>query len=449
MYHDILTEKELSFTRKCLEMALAKGVDKIRVTANKSTMDLVGTLNGEIDKVTHCLDRSISICIFVDGRYGSFATNRFDEEGLGSFLDQAISTTRMLVPDRFRDLPDPARTAKNAKDGTEMDLYDPYYEQITPEMRLKLALDASVFGKRNSDEWTLVSEEGEYSDCIYDTYLIDSNGLECRHIETSFEYGVESTVEDMKGNKFSGYWWDGTPLLKDLDINGCCPTALDKAVAMIGPKRHKGGKFNLVIDSEVASKAVSPILRALNAYSIQQNNSFLLDSVGKKLFPDGMNIVECCHHKGETGSRLFDTEGLATQECEIISGGTVRQYFVNTYMAGKLGIETTVEEAIRPKVLPYPKPGLTQQDILKMCGEGILVTDFNGGNSNSSTGDFSYGVEGFAFKNGKITHPVREMVVTGNFIDLWSRLIAAGDDARLCMSKLIPTLAFADVDFSA
>ena len=446
----ILTREELSFTRQCMDLALAKGVQKIRVTASKSTMDLIATLNGETDKVTHCMDRSISIAIFVDGRFGSFATNKFDVSELDEFLDRAISTTKMLSPDEFRDLPAPSRTVKDAKTGLELDLYDEAYEQMTPERRLELALGASVFGKRDGQgKWTLISEEGEYSDSVFDTFVIDSQGLEARHIETSFEYGVEITVEDAGGDKYSGYWWDGTPLLKDLTINDCCPEALKRAVAQIGPKGHRGGKFNMVIDSEVASKVVSPVLRALSAYSLQQNNSFMMDTLGKKVLPEGLSIFDCCRNAGETGSRYFDSEGVATTPSPIVDKGEVKTYFVNTYMAGKMGIAPTIEDAIRPKVMPYPQAGLKLDDILRMCGSGIYVTDFNGGNSNSVTGDFSYGVEGFAFRNGKITHPVREMVVTGNFLDLWSHLIACGDDSRLCMSKLIPTLAFSEVDFSS
>lgn len=446
----ILTPEEMDFTRRCRELALRKGVQKIRVTANKSTMDLIGTLNGEIDKVTHCMDRSISICVFVDGRYGSFATNRFDEEELDSFLDKAISTTRMLAKDGFRDLPDPSRTAKDAKTGLELELFDDRYDTVTPQERLRMALDASIFGKEDGgDRWTLVSEEAEYSDSVFDTYLIDSQGLECRHIETSFEYGVEITVEDSEGDKYSGYWWDGTPLLKDLSIMECCPKALERAVAQMAPKGHRGGRFNMVIDSEVASKVVSPVLKALNAYSLQQNNSFMMDTLGKKVFPEGLSIIDCCRNKGETGSRYFDSEGVVSVQRPVIQNGEVMMYFVNTYMSGKMAMAPTIEEPIRPKVMPYPQAGLKKDDILKLCGSGIYVTEFNGGNSNSSTGDFSYGIEGFAFKNGKITHPVREMVVTGNFLTLWSHLLACGDDARLCMSKLIPTLAFSDVDFSS
>ncbi len=449
MSPEILTSEELALTLRCMELALAKGVQKVRVSANKSVMDLVGTLNGEIDKVTHCLDRSLSVCLFVDGRFGSFATNRFDEKSLDAFLDQAIGVTRMLAPDPFRDLPAPERTARDAVSGTELNLYDDYYERMTPELRLRLALDASIFGKRNGEKWTLVSEEAEYSDSIYDTFLVDSQGLRCRHIETSFEYGVEVTIEDKKGNKYSKYWWDGTPMLKDLDINSCCPKALDLAIEMLGPKRGRSGRTHLVIDTEVAAKVVSPILRAMNAYSIQQNNSFLMDSVGRQVFPEGLTILDCCRNPGETGSRYFDSEGVATRPMPLIEKGTVCQYFVNTYMAGKMGIAPTVEDALRPKVMPYPRRRLTRKDILTLCGDGILVTDFNGGNSNSATGNFSYGIEGFAFKNGQITHPVRDMVVTGNLLSLWSHLLACGEDARLCHAKLVPTLAFSDVDFSA
>ena len=445
----LLTSTEIEFTRKALSLALEMGASKARVTASKSVMDLVGTLNGETDKVTHCLDRSLSICIFADGRYGSFSTNRFDDALLPGFLERAIATVRMLAPDPCRDLPDPSRTAKDAVTGLELDLYDDYYEQLTPELRLRLALDASIFGKRNGEKWTLISEEAEYSDSVYDTLVLDSNGLECRHIETAFEYGVEVTIQDRRGRKYSKYWWDGTPMLRDLDVNGCCPKALDLAIEMLNPRRGRSGKTNLVIDSEVASKVVSPVLRALNAYSIQQNNSFLMDSLGRKVFPEGLSIVEQCRNRGETGSRLFDSEGVATRQIPIIDKGTVSTYFVNSYMAAKTGLEPTVEDALRPRVLPWPRNGLGRKEILQMCGEGILVTDFNGGNSNSSTGNFSYGIEGFAFKDGKITHPVRDMVVTGNLLELWSRLIACGDDARLCLSKLVPTLAFSDTDFSA
>ena len=440
----MIDSKEIALARKCLESALQKGAQKVRVTLNKSIMDLAGTLNGELDKTSHCLDRSLSINLIVDGRFGSFSTNRIEDTD--SFLDKAIDKARMLAPDQFRDLPAPERTAKDAKEGTELGLYDPEYSNTDAQTRIETALAASIF---KSAPEGLISEEAEYTESITDTLIMDSNGLYCRHTETSFDYGVEMTVQDEQGNKFSGYWWDSSNVRKELDTSTICPIALERARAQMGPVPHPGGKTCLVLDPEVSSRVVSPVLKALSAYSIQQNNSFLTGKLGEKVFPDSLTIIDDCRVPLKRGSYLFDSEGVATKTVPIIEKGVVKEYFVNTYMAGKMGIEPTIESATRPKIQAWPRPGLTQTEILEMCGSGILVTGFNGGNSNSSTGDFSYGIEGFAFENGKITHPVREMLITGNFITLWNNLIAAGEDARGCMSKVIPTLAFSNVDFSA
>lgn len=445
----MITKEEILLTRDAIRIAESYGANQVRVTLAKSQEDLIATLNGEIDRVTRCLDRSLSISLFVDGRFGSFSTNKLETEALDGFISKAVDTVRMLAPDQYRTLPDPSRCCKSAISGNELGLTDPEYEDISPARRREIALEAAVFSKMDTTGrgFSIISEEGEYSDSIYDTILMDSNGTECRHTETSFDYGVEVTIE-AGGEKYSGYRWHSSSFLKGLDYASCGRTAVEHAAEQIGSAPVKSGRYNMVIDSEVASKVVSPVLRALNAYSIQQNNSFLMDSIGKKIFPDGMTISDCPHIHGQTCSKLFDSEGVATEEGPIVENGVVKRYFVNTYMSGKLGISPTIEDATRPKVAPWPEAGLDRDGIMKMCGSGILVTEFNGGNCNSATGDFSYGVEGLYFENGKIVKPVSGMLVTGNFLRLWSGLIAAGEDARTCMSKLIPTLAFADVDFS-
>lgn len=194
---------------------------------------------------------------------------------------------------------------------------------------------------------------------------------------------------------------------------------------------------------------MSPLLGALNGYSIQQHNSFLDGSLGQQKLPEGLSIIDMPHILGQSGSRLFDSEGVATRQAPIVERGVIRQYALNTYMAGKMGLAPTIEDFSRPKVLPWPQAGMSREDVIRMCGDGVLVTGFNGGNSNPVTGDFSYAIEGFAFKDGCLVHPIREMVLTGNFLTAWSRLLACGDDARPCMGKLIPTLAFAEMDISA
>ena len=437
----MIDPKDIELVRESLDMARQAGAEKARATLCRSEEDLVATLNGEVDRVTHCVDSSLSFALFADGRFGSFSTNKLDPASLRDFLESSVKTVRTISKDECRDLPDPRRCCSKAITGDELGLTDCRRESMTPEERLRMALDASVY--RDG----ILSEEGEYSDSVYKTVVMDTDGVLCLHSETSFDYGVEITIE-ADGEKYSGYWWDSASHLDALDARSCGEKALARSRAQVGSYAVQGGRYNMVVDSEVAAKMVSPVLRALNAFSIQQNNSFLVDSLGKRPFPEGLTIMDLPHIKGQTCSKLFDSEGVATEETPIIRSGEVCEYFVNTYMSRKLSIAPTVEEATRPKVLPWPESGLGRSEILKICGNGILVTDFNGGNSNPVTGDFSYGIEGFLFENGKVSRPVSGMLVTGNFLSLWKKLIAAGDDARDCMSKLIPTLAFADVDFS-
>lgn len=451
----ILNDSERKLTADCLKTVLKAGADKARVCFSDSRMDIVSTLDGELDRITSCRDRLLTISIFADGRYGSFSTNKLDAESLRNFVYKSVETVRMMEEDRFHDLPALERLVRDATTGDELGILDlKAYLAMTPEYRIRIALDAAA-RERSGKGWKMISEEGEYDDSFAVTYLVDSNGLEALHAETVFEYGTEVTLEDSRGSKYSGGWWDAAPTLAGFRPETVAPAALEEARMQFGPHACRSGKYTLVVDSEVASKMVSPILAALNAFAIQQKNSFLTGTQGKRIFPEGLSILDIPRTPGQIGGKYFDSEGVATSNHAIIEDGVVREYFVNTYMSGKLGIAPTSEEAIRPKVLPYIAPGMgasstaaSRDAIMALCGDGILVTDFEGGNNNPATGDFSYAIRGYRFREGRIVHPVNEMLITGNFLSLWSRLLAAGDDARICREKLIPTLAFAGVDFS-
>ena len=454
MAEGLITERELRAAKRALERCISMGASDARISLSKSLMNAVGMLDGAVDKTAHALDRSLSFALFVDGKFGTFSTNRIDDESLDGFIEDAVTTVRMLQEDACRKLPDRERIVKDAVSGRELDLYDPEYETMTAERRLSLAKDSvlPVSEGRNSAgiPYKVVSEEGEYSDSVFDLVILDSRGLEARHTETSFEIGYEITVEDPEGNRFSGYWWDASPKLAGVlgSVRSCSSEAMERAAAQMGPVPGKSGKMTVVVDSEVASRLVRPLISALNGYSLQQNNSFLAGKKDVKVFGDNVTIMERPIVPGRTGSRLFDSEGVAASAFPIIENGTVRSAFINTYISGKMGVGPTVEDSIRMAVMPVGGCR-TRDDVLRKVGEGLLVTGFNGGNSNSSTGAFSYGVEGFLIHDGKIASPVREILITGDFITLWNNLVAAAEDVRPCMTKDIPTLAFAGVDVSA
>ena len=454
----MLVANEIELARYCIEFAIKNGASAARLSLNKNVMDAYTILNGELDKVSHSADRSIYLYLFVDGRYGTFSTNRLEKKELEDFISQAVVMVRMLGEDQLRRLPDAGRTAKDASTGLELGLCDAAYEDFSSEDRLKRAKSMSRFKSyAPTQEYTILSEECEYAESSDDTLLMDSQGFEGRHRETSFNCFSEVTIQDPDGTRYSGYWWEASPSRLSLDTGNCSEKALERAVGQIGPQSRRSGRYKMVVDSTVASRLVSPILNALNASAIQQKMSFLEGSSGQKMFSEGLTICDLARTPGKAGSRMYDTEGVATANRTIIDNGTVREYFVSTYMAGKTGFAPTIEDISRPCLMPFIKDcGLAESkkdvslnDILAICGNGIYVTGFNGGNCNPVTGDFSFGIEGFAFSKGKITHPVKEMLITGNMMTLWNSLIAAGNDARTSSRWQIPTLAFENVSFSA
>ena len=454
----MITSHEISLAQHCIRHAVSSGASAARVSLNKTVTDSYTILNGELDKVSHSADRSIYIYLFVDGRYGTFSTNRLEQSELEEFVVKAIEMVRMLGEDYCRRLPDPERTAKDAITGRELGLFDDRYYSLDSEEMLSCAMKLSKYTSiiQREEGFRLISEECEYSCTADDNYVADSNGFEGRHSETTFGTFSEMTIEDSEGNKYSGYWWQTCQKYDETDY-GIGEKALQRAVSQIGPKKRRSGVYRMVVDSTVSSRLTSPLFTALNASSIQQKMSFLEDSMGKQLFPEGMTLMDLARTPRKNGSRLFDTEGTATKDAPIIEKGIVKQYFVNTYNSEKMGIPATVEDISRPCLMPFIKgrdlqdaeKEVSLEDILKLAQNGILVTGFNGGNCNPVTGDFSYGIEGFAFSKGRITHPVREMLITGNILELWNSLMAAGTDARPSSRWQIPTLAFEGVAFSA
>lgn len=528
---------EREIADKSVQMALDAGASAVMVSLDKAKTEIYALLDGEIDNIRQTGDRSLTFNIYADGKYGTFSTNRFEEDSLRDFLCKAVETVRMLVADPFRGLPDKKDLATDAVNGDEMGLCWYGYDSVSRDEKLEMARRVSVFGKfsaPSSDRnWRVVSEEVEYNNTLSDTYLTSSDGCRCRQTETSFEVSSQVTVEDNDGNKYSGLWWDYGVSPEKVLTSECGRKAVEMAVMQIAPVNADKGKYTMVVSRLVSGRLLQPVLNALSSLSVYQKSSFLVDALGKQVFSKGLNVVDMPLEKGKSGAILFETDGRACRNREIITGGVVKENFTSIYMSRKLGIPPTSSCSNRPVLLPFVSEELlagerggelgvangggrgvelgaasddgrgvdrgemsgagfgavnggesgaeldavnggvrgaglgaengaerglkadpfvneiAQKDILDLCGSGILVTDFNGGNCNSATGDFSYGVSGFLFENGKITSPIDSMLITGNMTDLWSNLLAAGSDPVPGMSRQVPTLAFRDVTFNA
>jgi len=201
----------------------------------------------------------------------------------------------------------------------------------------------------------------------------------------------------------------------------------------------------MIVENKMAGSSLGPMISALNGYAIQQKQSFLIDMKGEKIGSDLMTIVDDPFIVSGRGSRLFDSEGMATKKMPIVENGVLQNYYIDTYYGKKLEMEATTGNTTNLVFKPGEKD---LEGLLADIDRGILVTGFNGGNNNGATGDFSYGIEGFLVEKGKLIQPVAEMNITGNFKQLWKNLIAVGNDVDPSRSWRLPSLVFDNVDFS-
>lgn len=427
--------------QKALETALSCGASDCRVSLSESTQTSISYLNGEIEKLQESTSAALGIAIFTEGRYGVFSTNRMDPDGLKPFLRRCIESCRLLAPDKCRTLPDPSLYYRGGK--PDLGQCDPAFRTIPFSTKTGIleATDAEV----DKSDPRLISTACDWDDFLRSDYTIDSAGLEVHSTSTFYSISCECTVRGHGEARPQNNWSEGS-LFFDRLRRGCGRTAYERTVPMTEARKISSGKYNIVLENTVSARAVFALIAALNGSALQQKNSFLLDSLGKRLFPENLHIADNPLIPGRTGSGYYDSEGVATCFRDIIKDGKVATYFLSTYFANKLGMPRTSEDAF---AVCFPEnSGIGQDGILQRTGRGILITGFNGGNSNPVTGDFSYGIEGWYFENGQRQFPVKEMNLTGNFLDLWKKNLFIGNDPIDFMQWQIPTLAFEGADIS-
>lgn len=430
--------------------ALANGADHARVTYSKSTQMSFSVIGKDPDRLNMSDESSMYIQLFADSRYGAFSTNQLEGREVEDFIKDSVKMTRLLAEDKDRCLPDTNLYFKDDGNCPDLCQYDSSFDNIPVSEKKKAALDTAleIAGKDSR----LVYVSAEYDDSDYYAYMADSNGFRGESRQTLYSISCECSVKGDGDARPESWSYESDMFFDKLRKDGIGEDALKRALGKIGARKINSGKYTAVIESRVASRMVSPLVSALNGAALQQHNSFLDGKLGVKVFPEHMSLVDRPFEKSTPGARLFDGEGVATRNMDIIKNGVVNEYYITPYFSRKLKMPVTADG---PSVLEFDMAGLDAaigkdgyEEMMRAAGSGIFVTGFNGGNCNQSTGDFSFGVEGFYFEDGNILCPIKEMNLSGNMISLWNSLLFIGYDFRKQNSWHIPSLAFSGASFS-
>lgn len=397
--------------------------------------------DGKIEKVEDSTSRGLGISLYVDGRYSTHSTTDLRPDRLKTFVEDAVALTRALQPDPQRKIPDPALF----KDRPTLDLErtDPAVGALTREQRETWL--AEMDARAHGDPRVISAESNLYSGETRGASA-SSNGFRGTWESSYAGFGGSVTVREGEDKRPEGSAHSVGRFVSSLpEPTKVAELALQRALGRLGSKKGPTVRTTMVVDPEAAVSLISRALGPANAASIQQGRSFYTGKVGTQLFGDKLTITDDPLIPRGLGSRHFDGEGISAKRLPVIEAGVVRNLYVDTYYGRKLGLAPTTGSGSN-RVIGLGSKNLAE--LIAEAGTGLYVTNWLGGNSDPTTGDFSLGLRGHLIEGGKIGAPVGEMNVTGNLAAIFKSLIAVGNDPYPYSSLRAPTLVFENVQFS-
>jgi PmbA protein len=439
--HKNMGQDMLAVTRSAVETARKKGAQEASAVG-RSQRDLeVRWRDGKVEKIAEATSRGVDLRLFVDGRYSSVSTSDLRPEALDAFIGNAVALTRTLAKDPLRSLPDPALYQGQSKD--DLAIVDANIERVTAIDLRRLAEAAEVAARGAPGANAIISVSTSASSSSAERFQASSNGFEGSYRETSFDAGAEVSIKDDDGRRPEDYDYASTRALKELpDAAILGRRAADRAIARRGAKKGASVVTTVVLDARVARSFVGGLMRPLMGFSLQQKRSFLEGYQGKPFGSKLLTVTDDPLLARGLSSRPFDAEGIAARRLPIFDGGALRSYFIDTYYGKKLTMKPTTGSSSN---LVWGLGSKDQAGLIGDIKEGLLVTDFLGGNSNDTTGDFSLGVQGYAIRGGKLAEAVGEMNISGSHLSVWKRLVAVGNDPFPYASNRTPTLVLEGV----
>ena len=438
-----MTRKErLDLAHWAIDRALKAGADQAAVGIYLSRQVEIEFRNKQLDKLQEATRNSLYLEVYAQQRYSGQSTNDLKKDSLERFIGDSVASTKYLTKDEFRSLPNPKYYAGQSQG--QLRILDESYTGVETPDRVKMASSIEAAAMAQSDQ--IISTTAGYNDSHSENVQVHSNGFEGEQESTSFSAGAEVTVKDGESGRPEDWFYATTRFRGDLpDAEVLGKNAAHRALRKIGQKKLESGLYEMIVENRAAGRLLGAMQDPMSGRALQQKSSFLEGMLGKKIASEKLTVIDDPFIEKGLGSRFFDGEGLAAKRRVVIEKGVLRQYFIDNYYGKKLGMEPTTSW---PSNVLFEYGTHSVEEMIAGVKRGILVSGFIGGNSNSTTGDFSFGIVGLLIDAGKTVHPVNEMNISGNMKEFWNQLSEVGNDPYPYSSMRIPSLRFEGVNFS-
>ena len=430
--------------RRAVETARKLGADEVKAYATSGSEVELEQREGKLERVHEASTLGLSVSLLVDGRFSSHGTSDLRPEAIEAFLRRAVDGTRYLEPD-----PDRAMASLDEMGSLDVDSLDAadtasFGERTAEARRAGVAgLEQAILAGAGDD---LVSATSYLWDMRNESACAFSNGFEGRRERTHFGFGGMVTLREPSGKLPEAYSFLNSAHVSDLlSVEQVAADLWVRAGEVRETSAVASRVCPMLLDARTAARILGALFSPLSGSALHHGRSCMHDKLGQKLGSSAFTVLDDPTIPRGLGSKPFDGDGFQARPRSIFTEGVLDTFFIGLYHARKLDRAPTTGGTSNVVIAPGNR---SWQDVAADAPQCIRVTSFLGGNSNPTSGDFSFGIRGQLYENGQWVQNLSEMNVTGNLVDLISRFVEPCNDVWGFSSYRVPTLVFDGVQFS-
>ena len=420
-----------------LDRAKILGATAAEVEISTSLGQDVTVRLGEVETIEHNRDKGLGITVYLGQQRGNASTTDLSRDAIERTVKAALAIAKYTATDEYAGLADADRLARPPY--ADFGLYYPWKLAVDDAIALGKRMEAAAFAvdKRiNNSEGASVSTYE--SDFIY----ANSAGFSGGYPTTRHSASCTMIATSKQGMQ-RDYWYAMARDQQELEsAEAIGRRAGERTVARLNAKKIASCEVPVLFEATVASGLIGSFVGAVSGGALYRKSSFLQDSIGETVFSPIVSIREDPAIRGGLASGPFDAEGVTTIARDVVKAGVVQGYFLGSYSARKLGMQSTGNAGGNHNLIVAPGE-LDFAGLLKKMKRGLVVTELMGQGVNNVTGDYSRGAAGFWVEDGQVAYPVEEITIAGNMKQMFKDIIAVGNDELALGSKRVGSILIA------
>ena len=440
-----------STLRLALKEAAAYGAGDAEIYAAIIKESEVFIENNDLKQAKAQMASAVGIRVFLQGALGFYSVNSLDPERIRNAVYTAVKIARVSPRDKLNSIPAKSKVSR----------INGIYDKDAPSFEARDAseLAADMLNTAKSYDTRVSVDSGSFSATTLTHWLANTNGTLLSEKQSVFSWSIMGMAIDGADVSNFDVQSGGTHRVKDIEVHSAATEFARTIIGSLGAKKMQDS-FNgeMILTPAAAMEMIEEVVsHSINSDAVQKKSSMFAGKIGEPVASPSLSIEDDPTNTEGLAAASFDREGVPHKKNVVIEKGVLKRFLYNTYTAKKAGSKSTGNASGSTSSPPSVattnfavRPGRSSIDgLISEMEQGVMVSRFSG-NVNPVNGDFSGVVKGgWLVRNGKLVHPVKEVMVAGNVFACLKNLTGISKERKVIGASIIPYMRFANISFTA